>query len=64
MKPKDQAVLNTIYDLALFSGGWVPQVKEPQKFICPTCKTEHTDARGFCSAECFRDMKSKQGAEL
>jgi len=28
-------------------------------FICPNCRKEHFDSRGYCSKECFIEHKKK-----
>jgi len=44
---------------SLFGGISITENKMKKVFICPNCKQEHTDKRGYCSKNCFIEHKEE-----
>ena len=51
--------IKSVLLMSLIMGQPIIGKDSKNSFICPNCRKEHFDSRGYCSKECFIEHKKK-----
>jgi len=56
---KKTAILYSMLAMPSMFGYPIIENESKKSLICPNCKKEHFDTRGYCSKDCFIEHKKK-----